>query len=57
MNKNSFKPDLSKITIIIPTFNRHFLLKRSLNYYSNFNINVIVLNSSKKILNIKNIKI
>ena len=49
---------IDKITIIIPTENRHFLLDRSINYYSQFkNIHLIICDSSfdKYIFEKKNI--
>jgi glycosyltransferase domain-containing protein len=38
---------LEEVTIIIPTHNRNFLLKRSIEYYSNFNCSIIICDSSE----------
>ena len=38
---------LEKLTIIIPTHERHNLLMRSMEYYNNFNINFIIVDSSQ----------
>lgn len=40
--------NLEEVTIIIPTYNRHFLLNRSIEYYSNFNCSIIICDSSEK---------
>ena len=39
--------NLKEVTIIIPTHNRNFLLKRSIDYYLNFNCNIIICDSSE----------
>ena len=39
--------NLEEVTILIPTHNRNILLKRSIDYYSNFNCNIIVCDSSE----------
>lgn len=56
MNDDLEKTDFSDITIIIPTHNRPSLLKRSLKYYSEYKINIIVVDSSEVNLNCKNNK-
>ncbi len=38
---------LNKLTLVIFTLNRHKFLKRTINYWSNFNIKLIVLDGSK----------
>jgi glycosyltransferase domain-containing protein len=38
---------LEEVTIIIPTHNRNFLLKRAIEYYLNFNCNIIICDSSE----------
>jgi glycosyltransferase domain-containing protein len=38
-------------TIIIFTFERHFLLQRSIDYYKNFNCNILIADSSEKKMN------
>jgi len=38
-------------TIIIPTFERHFLLHRSIDYYKNFDCNILIADSSVKKMN------
>ena len=39
---------LNKLTIIIPTCNRHQLLKRTIKYWSNYNVNLLILDGSDK---------
>jgi glycosyltransferase domain-containing protein len=39
--------NLEEVTIIIPTHNRNTLLRRSIDYYSNFNCNIIICDSSE----------
>lgn len=58
-NLNYFS--LEKLTLVIFTFNRHSLLVRTLNYWSNYNIKLIVLDGSSmrlknRCLQSKNIK-
>ena len=38
---------LEEVTIIIPTHNRNILLKRAIDYYTNFNCNIIICDSSE----------
>ena len=39
--------NLNEVTIIIPTHNRNILLKRSIDYYSNYNCSIIICDSSE----------
>ena len=65
MRKKKFKMKnllLEKLTIIIFSYNRHNYLKRTLKYWSNYDIKLVVLDGSNAkledpILNNKNIKI
>ena len=57
-NKNLL--NLTKLTIVILTYNRHKSLIRTLEYWSNINVNLLVIDGSKfklehKIINSKNI--
>ena len=52
---------LDRLTIVIFTYNRHKFLKRTLNYWSNYNIKLVILDGSDtklvdRCLNSKNIK-
>jgi len=40
--------DLSRLTLIMPTFNRSFYAKRSIDFWSNTNVNLIVMDGSNE---------
>ena len=42
---------LNKLTIVILTYNRHKYLIRSINYWSNYNIKLLILDGSSVELN------
>ena len=43
----------NNLSIVIPTHERHEVLLRAINYYSSFNIDVYIADSSSSRLNIK----
>jgi glycosyltransferase domain-containing protein len=47
---------LDKLTILILSYNRHKYLKRTINYWSNYNIKLVILDGSDKKLEDKYIK-
>lgn len=52
---------LDKLTLVIPTYNRHKYLKRTIKYWSNYNVKLVLLDGSDlrfndPCLNAKNIK-
>ena len=40
--------NLEKLTIVILTYNRHKYLKRTIHYWSNYNVNLVILDGSEK---------
>jgi hypothetical protein len=45
--------DLSAITLVMPTYNRHRYVERSINFWQSKNINLVILDGSKTPLNRK----
>ena len=43
---------LNKLTIVIFTYNRHELLKRTINYWLNYDVKLLILDGSKKKLDV-----
>ena len=41
-------PLLDKLTLVILTYNRHKYLKRTIHYWSNYNVNLVILDGSEK---------
>ena len=41
-------PLLDKLTLVIFTYNRHKYLKRTIHYWSNYNVNLVILDGSEK---------
>ena len=39
---------LEKLTIVIFSYNRHEYLKRTINYWSNYNVKLVILDGSNK---------
>ena len=47
LNKKTLYPNLSKLTIIIVTYNRKNFILRTMNYWSGSNLNLVVVDGSK----------